>query len=1211
MAQLYDLSGLGADSAPAPKNPMPAQHQSTEDQISGFLGQVADGTTFGLADELGGGLGAVGRYIKEKANGNQTYTIGQAYTDSLAEARRRPNQFREEHPALALGANIGGTLLGPGKLIKGAKTVLGAAGIATAEGAVYGFNSGEGEDSRLENAAVGGALGYITGGAFKGVAGALASRRAARAVVKANALNTAEKAAQERIATREVAAAAAAQPAAEAGAAEGGTAAATPRPKMDATGQGILPGFERGGEAELTNEQRVARAREEVKLLSPEDAQKVLDTSKQYDPAKVMSDLNANLIRFNWKDLDDPEKAQSLIGSVQGVFAEVHKRFPTNREAGDYLRTLSDELGTDYSELEHYHAATKNLPAYADAARAVVGGHAAHLSELATKYDALRAAQPAGSDEVISAADDLWRATDRQAMIQAVVGGASSNVGRTLASFRRSIAVGQDGEHEAIREALAKGKMDAPPGTTGDAVRNAGIEALRDNTARLARLIMQSGGDVAKVNKLAERLLQGNGRLSSISREATGNLFSPTTGLINTLSSGAHLIMRGTQLATAAGISKLRGDQASALINSAAASAYAQGTVAGLRAGFSKSLWTVAGGLAKEGMRVTDTVDPLRQSWLASSLSDIERQSMTAREAFGLDPLEFLRRDIARSPAIHIDNIDMQRLNGWIDQNGGWLRFPLRVLTTSGALTVNTAGAISRAATEMFIRAPDDLTGTIAYEAGRRARAAEMAMGKGIGAGLTGDNLQAFVKQEEQRLLTGGATASEQHAIVEASGIHEGKIVAFQEDLDGGWKAVTNAAYTIDPLGIVFPFVQTPLNILKRSVVDYTPLGALRREARLAMIGSDGVKRDRALADLALSTSGMAIAYGLASQGVLKGPDGGFASMHRLDGTDMFSVNIAGHTVEFNRMDPVGFMLGFAATVHEFLDVASHFDDVNQEDLGDKGQQMFSAAVSAALGYTLSKSYLVSLQDMAELGTRASRADWKGSGKLIGKDIAQYAERFIPASATGRYLDRMFTGQAAVATMFSDRVARDIIGLPDVPRTDWLGDIAKLSWFDRLTGIHGGPLSDDPLHRKLAEESFSCQMPARVQDGVQLTSEQYFNFLRIQRLEAVDPASGQTFREALSDYALGGEWDLANSFQRAAKLSQLSERYTRLAKDELEFRDADFARKRNAALARKYALKAGSSDEQANTEAHSFLDAPATPAVSDQELAELAKGLQD
>lgn len=134
------------------------------EKVAGGVSAFNQGTTFGLGDEIVGALSP---------------------WSTIDEERRRLGQFREQHPAAALGLELGGGIVSGlgagavaggsavlGRSVGGAASTLGTAGRVAAAGAgggaLAGYGSGEGgpvSGDRLGRAAGYGALGGIVGAA--------------------------------------------------------------------------------------------------------------------------------------------------------------------------------------------------------------------------------------------------------------------------------------------------------------------------------------------------------------------------------------------------------------------------------------------------------------------------------------------------------------------------------------------------------------------------------------------------------------------------------------------------------------------------------------------------------------------------------------------------------------------------------------------------------------------------------------------------------------------------------------------------------------------------------------------------------------------------------------------------------------------------------------------------------------------------------------
>jgi len=175
--------------APAQAPQPPARNRST----LGFVGDVgraiAQGATFGYADEIAAGLSSL-TGLGSQGDGT--------YSGNLSAERARDKAFQEDHPVVATGAEIGGAVLSPlsrALQIGGGATTLGGrvlagAGTGGAQGAVYGFGSGEGGvGDRVANALMASGFGAGIGAAAPAIAAG--ARNLARRVLSGSAADQA------------------------------------------------------------------------------------------------------------------------------------------------------------------------------------------------------------------------------------------------------------------------------------------------------------------------------------------------------------------------------------------------------------------------------------------------------------------------------------------------------------------------------------------------------------------------------------------------------------------------------------------------------------------------------------------------------------------------------------------------------------------------------------------------------------------------------------------------------------------------------------------------------------------------------------------------------------------------------------------------------------------------------------------------------------
>lgn len=156
----------------------PAKPAPTTTKNDAALFGLADTLAMGFADEGGSALGSV----IEKIGGDKR-PMGEIYTDILERGRKRQAASAEEHPGDYTVGQIGGVAatlpVGVGKAVVGKglsllERVLQGAKVGGAQGALYGFGSGEdGLANRALEAGKGAALGATVGAALPPVAKAI------------------------------------------------------------------------------------------------------------------------------------------------------------------------------------------------------------------------------------------------------------------------------------------------------------------------------------------------------------------------------------------------------------------------------------------------------------------------------------------------------------------------------------------------------------------------------------------------------------------------------------------------------------------------------------------------------------------------------------------------------------------------------------------------------------------------------------------------------------------------------------------------------------------------------------------------------------------------------------------------------------------------------------------------------------------------------
>jgi hypothetical protein len=144
-------------------------------------------------------------------------------------------------------------------------------------------------------------------------------------------------------------------------------------------------------------------------------------------------------------------------------------------------------------------------------------------------------------------------------------------------------------------------------------------------------------------------------------------------------------------------------------------------------------------------------------------------------------------------------------------------------------------------------------------------------------------------------------------------------------------------------LQMIVPFIRTPGNIAKE-LARMTPLAPLVKEWRDA-IRKGGAEKDRAMAEVAVGTSIMAVVFMQALNGNITGagdPDKGKRNIKQAAGEQPYSVKVGDTYYNIQRLQPLGTLVGLAA------DVAAVWDKMDSEE-SDKVPKMLAVAFGNAV----------------------------------------------------------------------------------------------------------------------------------------------------------------------------------------------------------------------------------------------------------------------
>lgn len=312
---------------------------------------------------------------------------------------------------------------------------------------------------------------------------------------------------------------------------------------------------------------------------------------------------------------------------------------------------------------------------------------------------------------------------------------------------------------------------------------------------------------------------------------------------------------------------------------------------------------------------------------------------------------------------------------------------------------------------------------------------------------------------------------------------------------------------------IVVPFLRTPTNIMKYTFAR-TPLAYMSGKIR-ADIAAGGPRAAQAHARVAMGSMIMLSVMDMAAEGTVegRGPLDPRVRKSWLDAGHMpYSVKIGDRRYAYNRLDPIGMMMGLGA------DMAEIFANADEEDAG----MLATAGVLALANNLASKTYMSGIYDFI------AAVDPSNPTSNPAKYVENFAGSLVPYSSflrnTAQVVDPMLRDARTVtldpetakvdpvATWLDgmqNRMRKGIPGLSDelpAMQTLWGEDIETASgigWaYDFISPLASKADDPDPVEAIILENKIPISAAPRVIEGVRLNGEEYRDFVK----EAGKPA---------------------------------------------------------------------------------------------------------
>ncbi len=362
-----------------------------------------------------------------------------------------------------------------------------------------------------------------------------------------------------------------------------------------------------------------------------------------------------------------------------------------------------------------------------------------------------------------------------------------------------------------------------------------------------------------------------------------------------------------------------------------------------------------------------------------------------------------------------------------------------------------------------LLGAEDEFFKTIGYRMEARAQAVRQATSEGLTGKALADRVVDLVNDPPENIRIAAADAALYNTFTNKA----------------GWFGQTfmkakAADSQLNPMFLVLPFVRTPVNIARYSF-ERTPFAPLVGQWR-EDIAAGGARGQLAMARMSTGTMLMAMAVDMADKGLISGrgdPNQGQRANQKALGQQQYSLKVGDTWYSYNRTDPLGMLMGFAADINE----AVRYGEMDEEHI-DEMQEIMGLAITAVSQVTINKTYLSGLSELITAVHEPQRYAGSYVNELIGS--------FVPGTALMGAVARANDPEQKEINSPADAVYSRIAGLTSklYPRRDRWGaristESGKGRAYDFLSPITASPVKDSPIDQELLDQRINVSKIAK------------------------------------------------------------------------------------------------------------------------------------
>ena len=385
------------------------------------------------------------------------------------------------------------------------------------------------------------------------------------------------------------------------------------------------------------------------------------------------------------------------------------------------------------------------------------------------------------------------------------------------------------------------------------------------------------------------------------------------------------------------------------------------------------------------------------------------------------------------------------------------------------------------------LQAGDEFFKSVGY----RMELNALAMRSGLKKGLSGDDLTKHIAE----------FIDNPPKNVRIAALDNARYQTFTRELGTAGKSLQAIAARHPAARVIMPFIRTPANIVKFAA-ERSPFG-LTMDSVKKSLKAGGAARDIAQARIYM---GSAVGVGVASL-ALEGTITGGGPKDRAERAAMYnagwrpySVRIGDDYYAYNRLEPLGMILGISA---DFAEIAQASTGVEADEIGAMLVGSISKNLTSKTWLRGLSELILAVEDPERYGDNYIR---RLASTVVPTGVAQIANIQDPvmreASSIIEQIKSRIPGQSETLLP-----KRNVWGEP-IQRGGALGP-------DIISPVYTSTLSNDPVAREVARLNLGINRPDRVVRGVELTDKQYDEYVRV---------SGTIAKRTVLNYVKSPAW---------------------------------------------------------------------------------------